>query len=68
MDDSALGAAYAVEIGRLCAAIHSALSTSEVEALIAAGADRRSRTLNDGPGARSEAFEDYLRMLGIRHI
>jgi aminoglycoside phosphotransferase (APT) family kinase protein len=32
MKDPTLGAAYAVEIGTLCAAIHSALPTSEVDA------------------------------------
>ena len=37
MKDPALGAAYAVEIGTLCAAIHSALPGSEVDALVAAG-------------------------------
>ena len=37
MKDPAVAAAYAVEIGTLCAAIHGALSASEVDALVATG-------------------------------
>jgi hypothetical protein len=64
MNDSVLGAAYAVEIGRLCAAIHSALSTSEVKTLIAAGLPttlRAAHTFADPLGRRGFALVEAHR-------
>lgn len=69
MKDPALGAAYAVEIGTLCAAIHRALPASEVDALVAAGLPttpvldlddvlRAARTLVDPRAGRALALVD----------